>query len=50
MIGIEIYDWSHIFRPESGIQSESRLLTRVGHMTEVMHMTGVMIYLHFKHV
>jgi hypothetical protein len=32
------------------IQLESYLLTGVGHTTKVAHMTGVIIYLHYKHV
>jgi hypothetical protein len=32
------------------IRPESYLPTGVGHPTEVMHMTGVVIYLHYKHV
>jgi hypothetical protein len=32
------------------IRSESYLPTGVGHMTEVVHTTGVAGYLHYKHV
>jgi hypothetical protein len=32
------------------IQPESYLLTGVGHAIEVAHTTGVVIYLHYKHV
>jgi hypothetical protein len=42
--GVRKYDRSR------DIRSESYLLTRVGHATDVAHTTGVMIYLHYKHV
>jgi hypothetical protein len=44
------YNRSHVLRPESGIRPKSRLPTGVGHTIEVVHMTRVVIYLHYKHV
>jgi hypothetical protein len=42
--GVGIYDRSHVFRPESCLP------IGVGHTTKVAHTTGVVIYLHHKHV
>jgi hypothetical protein len=35
---------------ESGETSEVVMSTGVGHATELAHTTGVVIYLHYKHV
>jgi hypothetical protein len=43
-------DRSRDIRSESVIRPESLLMTRVRHTTKVTHMTGVVIYLHYKHV
>jgi hypothetical protein len=48
--GVKKCDRSRDIRSESGIRPESRFPTRVGHMTEVAHTIGVVIYLHYKHV
>jgi hypothetical protein len=48
-IGVRIYSQSHIFQSESSIRPESHLLTGVRHVTEVVHTTGVVIYLYYKH-
>jgi hypothetical protein len=42
--GVRKCDWSR------DIRLESYLPTGVGHATNVTHMTGVVIYQHFKHV
>jgi hypothetical protein len=42
--GVEKVDRSLDIRPES------YLPTGVGHVTEVTHRTGIVIYLHYKHV
>jgi hypothetical protein len=43
-------DWSQDIRPESYLPSGIGHMTKVRHMAVVTHMTGVVIYLHYKHV
>jgi hypothetical protein len=48
--GVRKCDRSQDIRPESGIRPEPRPPSRVRHMTELVHTTEVMMYLHYKHI